>query len=44
MKKFWRVAAFEYTRHVLRRRFLIGLSSVPLIMGVMALVILLREK
>ena len=41
MKKFWRVAYYEYTRHVLRRRFLLGLLSVPLFMAVMALVIYL---
>jgi ABC-2 type transport system permease protein len=41
MSKFWRIVAFEYGRHVLRRRFLFGLLSVPLIIGVMALVVLL---
>jgi ABC-2 type transport system permease protein len=30
MSKFWLIAAHEYTRHVLRRRFLLPLFSVPL--------------
>lgn len=29
MKKFWRVIAYEYTRHVLRKRFIFALLSVP---------------
>jgi ABC-2 type transport system permease protein len=33
MIKFWRVAWHEYTRHVLRRRFLLALLSVPLLIG-----------
>lgn len=35
MIKFWRVAWHEYTRHVLRKRFLLALLSVPLIIGLM---------
>lgn len=31
MKKFWRVFWYEYTRHVLRKRFLVALISMPLI-------------
>jgi ABC-2 type transport system permease protein len=30
MIKFWRVVAYEYTRHVLRKRFIFALLSVPL--------------
>jgi ABC-2 type transport system permease protein len=41
MNKVWRIARHEYTHHVLRRRFLFGLLSVPAIMAVMALVVLL---
>ena len=41
MNKVWRIAHHEYTHHVLRRRFLLGLLSVPAIMAVMALVIFL---
>ena len=44
MKKFWRVMVYEYTRHVLRKRFLFGLLSVPLIMAVMALVVFLLVR
>jgi ABC-2 type transport system permease protein len=44
MNKFWRVVAYEYTRHVLRRRFLFGLLSVPAIIAVMALVIFLLVR
>jgi ABC-2 type transport system permease protein len=29
MKKFWRVIAYEYTRHVLRKRFIFAILSVP---------------
>ena len=32
MKKFWRVLRYEYTRHVLRRRFLFALLSVPVVL------------
>lgn len=38
MIKFWRVAFYEYTRHVLRRRFLFALLSVPALIAVMAVV------
>ena len=41
MNKLWRVAGYEYTRHVLRRRFLFGLLSIPLMIGVLGLVIFL---
>jgi ABC-2 type transport system permease protein len=41
MKKIWRIARHEYTRHVFRRRFLFGLLSVPAIMAAMALLIFL---
>jgi ABC-2 type transport system permease protein len=29
MKKFWRVIVYEYTRHVLRKRFIFAVLSVP---------------
>jgi len=32
MNKFWQVTRYEYTRHVLRRRFLFALLSVPAVM------------
>jgi ABC-2 type transport system permease protein len=38
MLKFWQVVRYEYTRHVLRRRFLFGLLSVP---GMIALMVLI---
>jgi len=38
MAKFWRVFAYEYKRHVLRKRFLIALLSLPLMIGAMMLV------
>lgn len=33
MSKFWLIAAYEYRRHVLRKRFLIGLLSMPLLVA-----------
>lgn len=39
--KLWRVIAYEYSRHVLRRRFLFALLSVPAMIAVMAGVALL---
>lgn len=33
MDKFWKIYRHEYTRHVLRRRFLVALLSVPLWIG-----------
>lgn len=44
MSKFWRVVAYEYQRHVLRRRFLFALLSVPALVVVMALVVLLIDR
>lgn len=41
MNKFWRIAWHEYSRHVMRRRFLLPLLSVPLLLGLMALLIVL---
>jgi len=35
VNKFWKVVSYEYTRHVLRRRFLFGLLSVPFMIGLM---------
>ena len=34
MNKFWRVAWYEYTRHVLRWRFLFAMLSVPVLIGI----------
>lgn len=42
--KFWRVAAYEYQRHVLRRRFLFALLSVPGLIVVMVAVGLLISQ
>jgi ABC-2 type transport system permease protein len=39
MTKFWRVVRYEYTRHVLRRRFVFSLLSVPAILAAMALLV-----
>lgn len=41
MRKFWRIFGHEYLRHVLRKRFLIGLLSVPvtLLVGFILIVI-----
>ena len=38
MRKFWLVTRYEYTRHVLRRRFLFALLSVPAILIVILIV------
>lgn len=38
------VAVFEYIRHVFRKRFLIGLLSLPVFVGVMALVVMLLVR
>jgi len=40
----WRVMVFEYVRHVFRKRFLFGLLSLPLFVGVMALVVMLLVR
>lgn len=44
MVKFWRVFHYEFSRHVLRRGFLFGLLSVPLIILFMAGVIMIIER
>jgi len=41
VNKFWKVVSYEYTRHVLRKRFLFGLLSVPFIIALMVGVIFL---
>ena len=41
MSKFWTIVQHEYKRHVLRKRFLFGLLSVPSIVVVMIVVILM---
>ena len=38
MKKFWLVFAQEYRRHVLRKRFIFALLSMPIFVGLIALV------
>jgi ABC-2 type transport system permease protein len=35
MKKTWQVFWYEYSRHVLRKRFLVALLSMPLFIGIM---------
>jgi ABC-2 type transport system permease protein len=40
MKKFWRIAGHEYSRHVFRRRFLMALFSVPLLIVLMAILVI----
>lgn len=44
MRKIWHVLTFEYARHVFRKRFLFGLFSLPLFVGVMGLVIFLLVR
>jgi ABC-2 type transport system permease protein len=44
MRKILRVMYFEYVRHVFRKRFLLSLFSLPLFIGVMALVVLLLVR
>jgi ABC-2 type transport system permease protein len=44
MIKFWRVAAHEYLRHVMRRRFLFALLSVPFFISVMVLMVILLVR
>jgi len=39
MNKFWRVAFYEYTRHVLQKRFIFALLSVPFFVGMIILLI-----
>jgi len=40
MNKFWHITWHEYSRHVFRRRFLLGLLSVPAVILVMGLVLI----
>lgn len=44
MTKFWRVVRHEYLRHVLRRRFLFALLSVPMVILAIALVIVFQIR
>lgn len=44
MSKILRVMYFEYVRHVFRKRFLFSLLSLPLFIGVLALVVLLLVR
>lgn len=41
MNKFWRIVSYEYSRHVFRKRFILGLLSVPAVILVMGLVLYL---
>ena len=43
MTKFWRILWYEYTRHVLRKRFLFALISMPLLIAVMLAVSILGQ-
>jgi ABC-2 type transport system permease protein len=40
----WQVMVFEYVRHVFRKRFLLAVLSLPLFVGVMALVVMLLVR
>ncbi len=44
MNTIWHVMKFEYSRHVFRKRFLLGLFSLPVFIGIMAIVILLLVR
>jgi len=44
MNKLWEVMAFEYARHVFRKRFLFALLSLPLFVSIMAFVIFLLVR
>ncbi|MEE9189095.1 MAG: ABC transporter permease [Anaerolineales bacterium] len=44
MIKIWHVMTFEYARHVFRKRFLFGLFSLPVFIGVMAIVIFILVR
>lgn len=41
MNKFWRILTYEYSRHVLRKRFLFALLSVPIIIAFIGVVAVL---
>jgi ABC-2 type transport system permease protein len=44
MRKVWSVLKFEYTRHVFRKRFLISVFSLPILIGIMALVVFVMVR
>ncbi len=44
MNQTWQVAAFEYARHVFRRRFLFALLSLPSFVAVMGIVVFLLVR
>jgi ABC-2 type transport system permease protein len=44
LNRFWRIAVHEYRRHILRRRFLFALLSVPGVAVVIALLIFLLAR
>lgn len=44
MRKVWSVLKFEYSRHVFRIRFLISVFSLPILIGIMALVVFVMVR
>lgn len=44
MSALWHVMTFEYARHVFRKRFLLGLFSLPVFIGIMAIVVLMLVR
>ncbi len=44
MNALWHIMIFEYVRHVFRKRFLLGLFSLPVFIGIMAIVVLLLVR
>jgi ABC-2 type transport system permease protein len=44
MKKIWFVLKFEYAQHVFRKRFLISLFSLPILIGIVAIVVLVMVR
>ncbi len=44
MSALWHVMTFEYARHVFRKRFLLGLFSLPVFIGIMAIVVMLLVR
>lgn len=48
MKKFWRVITYEYTRHVLRKRFIFAVLSVPFfalfLIGIIVVTVILETN
>lgn len=44
MSTLWQIMKFEYARHVFRKRFLLGLLSLPVFIGIMAIVVMLLVR